>query len=97
IAGILGLKKPVPMTKQAKPIKNMMEESKAIEACPRVMMAAPMITAALDPIYLSAMTPPKIGVIYSNIAYVPYNAPACSAVQPQPGFCPKTEAVRNCI
>ena len=51
------------------------------------------LTAQLYPMYLSAIIPPKMGVIYNNKAYVPYKAPAFSAFQPQPGFTPEIEAV----
>ncbi|MNN49424.1 hypothetical protein D3C81_1639490 [compost metagenome] len=59
---MFGLKKPVPITKQINPRKNMIAVSKAIAACPNVMIAEPIITAFLDPMYLSAMIPPSIGV-----------------------------------
>ncbi|MNI70033.1 hypothetical protein D3C81_1199040 [compost metagenome] len=59
---MLGLKKPVPITRHTKPRKNIIEVSKAMAAWPSVIIAEPIITALRDPIYLSAIIPPIIGV-----------------------------------
>jgi hypothetical protein len=77
---LLGLKNPLPTI--SNPRAKYRSDGTAIAKCPSIITTAPMTAVSRNPRNLSAIHPPRRGVRYSSIVYVPYIESASAFLKP---------------